>query len=138
MTTVSDSQLALNRALRSVHGSVLATLAVCAIAIALAEPPEAPAGAPSIPRGTTYVAVALAVASIATRRRHATPGTSARTYVGLSLTSLLCAGGVGVVGVTAALAGGPRAQALAFVLAGAVFALRPPAPVALRPPADRA
>jgi hypothetical protein len=138
MTTVPDSQLAHNRALRSVHRSVLATLAVCAVAIALAEPPETPAGAASIPRGTTYVAVALAVASIATRRRQATPGTDARTYVGLSLASLLCAGGVGIVGVAVALAGGPRTQALAFVLAGAVFALRPPAPLALRPPADRA
>ena len=51
----------------------------------------------------------------------------------MSLMSLLFAGGVGLVGVAAAAAGTPRKGALIYVLAGAIFVLRPPPPVQAPP-----
>jgi hypothetical protein len=137
MTAPPASQAALNRALRSVHRSVLATLAVCAVVIAVSAEPAAAAGAAGIPRGFAYGATALAAVAILTRRRRAAVA-NPRAHVGLSLASLLSACGVGVVGVAAALAGTPRTTALVYVLAGAIFALRPPQPIAARPPAERA
>ncbi len=54
------------------------------------------------------------------------------------LISLIAAAGVGLTGVTAAVMGGPRTTALAYVLAGAIFALRPPARINLPTPAESA
>ena len=131
MTARPDSQAALNRALRGVHRSVLATLAVCAGVIAV----TAEATTAGIARGYAYAATALAAVAILTRPRRAAVA-NPRSHVAFSLASLLSAGGVGLVGVAAALAGTPRTTALLYVLAGAIFALRPPQPIAARPPAE--
>ncbi len=136
MTAPLASELALNRALRRVHRSALATLAVCAGVIALSAGPETPTISEGARRGFTYVAIALAVVSILTRRRPTAPIASPRAHVILSLASLLCACGLGIAGVAFAAAGGPRTAALVYALAGVIFALRPPKPVASRPPAD--
>jgi hypothetical protein len=135
MTASPASGLALNRALRRVHRSVLATLAVCAVVIAVSAEPEGPTRPDGAGRSITYAAVALAAASILTRRRSTAPVANPRAHVALCLVSLLAACGVGIAGVAAAVAGGPRTSALVYVLAGAIFALRPPKPVASGAPA---
>ena len=136
MTALPASELALNRALLRVHRSVLTTLAVCAGVIALSAEPETPTISEDTRRCFTYTAIALAVASILTRRRPTAPIGSPRTHVILSLASLLCACGLGIAGVAFAVAGGARTAALVYALAGAIFSLRPPKPIASRPPAD--
>jgi len=136
MTEPSASELAQNRALRSVHRGVLVALAVCAGVIALSAEPETLPTSEGTERSFTYVAVALAVASILTRRRPTASIANPRAYVILSLASLLCAGGLGIVGVAFALAGGARGTAIVYALAGAIFSLRPPKPIASRPAAD--
>lgn len=136
MTALPESELALNRALLRVRRSVLVTLAVCAVVIAASAEPDSPTISESAQRTFTYVALALAVASILTRRRPAAAVANPRVYVVLSLASLLCACGLGIAGVAFALAGGPRTGALVYALVGAIFSLRPPKPIASRPPAD--
>jgi peptidoglycan/LPS O-acetylase OafA/YrhL len=139
MTDPPASQIApndLNLALRRVQRSVLATLAVCAGVIAFSGESRASADATALSPRFTYTAIAFGLLSIVTRRRPGRPLASPRTHVALSLVSLLAAGGVGIVGVAAALSGEPRATALLCVLAGAIFALRSPAPLAIRPPAE--
>ena len=136
MTELPTSELAQNRALRSVHRGVLAALAVCAGVIALSAEPETLPISEGAERSFTYVAVALAVASILARRRPTACIANPRAHVILSLTSLLCAGGLGIVGVAFALAGGTRGAAIVYALAGAIFSLRPPTPIASRPTAD--
>jgi len=137
MTARPASDLALNRALRFVHRAVLATLAVCAGAIALSPEPETTAISDLTKRSFTIAAAGLAVASILARRRRPTaPIGSPRAQATLSLASLLCAAGLGVVGVAFALAGGEHSTALVYALVGALFSLRAPTPIASRPPAD--
>ena len=134
MTDSSPDLTALNSALRAVHRSVLALLVVCA-GVALWTAPAAvdPADAAG-PHQLTVLAVALGVGAILTRRRRTGPVTNPRAHLGLSLASLLFAGAVGVVGAAVGAAGGARATALLYVLAGAIFALRPPAPLTLARP----
>jgi hypothetical protein len=136
MTASPAPELALNRALRSVHRAVLATLTVCAGVIALATEPGSPPISEGAERSFTLGAVALATASIVTRRRPTAPIAHPRNHVILSLASLLCACGLGILGVVFAMAGGPRGTALVYALVGAIFSLRPPQPIASRPPAD--
>jgi hypothetical protein len=137
MTARAATARALNRTLRGVHRGVLVALAVCAGAIAVSAEPETTGISAGAERGFTYAAVGLAVASILTRPRRPTASiANPRAHVALSLVSLLCAGGLGIVGVAFALAGGPRTTALVYALAGAIFSLRPPKPIADRPPAD--
>jgi hypothetical protein len=126
----------LQRALRRSHQSVLLTLAVCAAVIALGgEAPDAGETAPGAD-GFTYAATALAVVSILARRRQPARADGVRAHVALSLLSLVAAGGVGLVGVVASTAGTPRNAALVYVLAGALFALRPPLGLARETRAD--
>jgi hypothetical protein len=125
-----------NRALRTVHRGVLGALAVCAVAIALSAKPGTSSISEGEQRSYTTVAVALAAVSILTRRRPTARVANPRVYLISSLASLLCAGGLGITGVTFALAGGARSTALVYALAGAIFALRPPRPIPGRPPAD--
>jgi hypothetical protein len=136
MTAPSES--APNRLLRGLHRGTLVALAVCAGAIALCAEPGTPPISAETQRSYTIVAVALAAASILTRRRPSTPVANPGAHAILSSVSLLCAGGLGIAGVAFALAGGARNTALVYALAGAIFALRPPKPIPSRPPADRA
>jgi len=136
MTDLPASELAPNRALRSVHRGVLAALAVCAGVIALSAAPETSPISEGTERSYTIVAVALAAASILTRRRPTASIANPRAHVIASLASLVCAGGLGIAGVALAFAGGARSTALVYALAGAIFALRPPKPIASPPQAD--
>jgi len=124
MTASPDAEIALNRALRAVHRSVLFTLGICAaVSFWTADPDGA---APPGPRLLAVLAAGLGVVSIATRRRRSAPRGDPRREVALGLVSLLCAAGVGLAGVAVAGTGGARTTALAYVLAGTLFALLPP------------
>jgi hypothetical protein len=136
MTVSPTSETSPNRALRSVHRGVLGALAVCAVVTALSAKPGTSSISEGEQRSYTTVAVALAAASILTRRRPSARVVNPRLHLISSLASLLCAGGLGVAGVALALAGGARSTALVYALAGAIFALRPPKPIPGRPPAD--
>lgn len=135
MNSPPASEHPVNVALRRAHRSILLVLGACAVVIALNPSTEADATADP-PRNYVYAATALGIASIMTRRRQvASTPVAARLHVRLSLASLVFAAGVGVVGVAAFMAGTSRNAALLFVLAGAIFGLRPPPPV--MPPASR-
>ena len=120
-----------NTALRRLHRGVLITLAVCALVIAASgqterhgEPP-----APDNPYGV--VALALAAGAILSRRSVATPSRPTRGFVYASVASLVCAGGLGLLGVAAGSDGGHTSTGLLYALAGALLSLRPPPTIAL-------
>jgi len=130
MTPLPAREHPVNVALRRAHRSILMVLAACALVVALNSSSPESAADTDPPRGHVYAATALGIASILTRRRlPATNPARARLHVLLSLASLVLAAGVGLVGVAASMAGTPRNAALLFVLAGIIFALRPPPPV---------
>ena len=54
---------------------------------------------------------------------------AARFHVYRTLTSLLLAGGLGLLGVTLAVSDGQHSTALLYTLAGAILWLRPPVPL---------
>ena len=125
----------LNRAIRGVHRSVLVTLAACAAVVWLNTAADA---SETTARGYAWAATALGGVAILTRPFRSTPIRNPKLLVARILISLLAAAGVGGVGVVAAVTGGPRTTALAYVLAGAIFALRPPAQIKLAAPAGPA
>jgi len=133
MSSRPASEIALNRALRGVHGSVLFTLGVCAAVIFWTADPSPEAVAAPSQRLLTTLAVTLAAGSILSRRRRTSPRGDPRSEVALSITSLLCAGAVGLLGVAVAGTGGPRTTGLVYVLAGPLSALRPPRRVTATP-----
>ena len=125
----------LNRAIQRVHRSVLITLAACAIVVWLNTAADA---SETTPRVYAWAAVALGGIAILTRPFRSAPIKNPKLVVARILISLLAAAGVGLVGVAAAVTGGPRTTALAYVLAGAIFALRPPARIKLPTTAESA
>ncbi|MFQ5418365.1 MAG: hypothetical protein ACE5FL_15170 [Myxococcota bacterium] len=134
MTAPPSSETPVDVALRAVHRGVLALLLVCAGGIVLGAAPAANGAVGDTPRSLVTLAAGLGAAAILTRRRPGGKVRNARAHRALGLASLLCAGGVGLVGVAVAQGGGARTTALAYVLAGAIFALRPPRPAVVRPP----
>jgi len=134
MTAPPTNPDALNQALRRVHRGVLATLAVCAVVVWLTTAADA---IEVTPRGYVWAAVALGAVAILVRPFRTLPLGNPKLAVARILLSLLCAAGVGLVGVASAAAGGPRTTALGYALAGAIFALRAPAriEISVRPEA---
>jgi FtsH-binding integral membrane protein len=124
MTAPPTNPDALNQLLRRVHRGVLATLAVCAVVVWLTTAADA---MEVTPRGYVWAAVALAALAILLRPFRTVPLGNPKIALARVLISLLCAVGVGLVGVASAAAGGPRTTALGYALAGAIFALRAPA-----------
>ncbi len=115
-------------ALRRAHRSILVALAMCAIVIfSQGESGDAPPE-----RAHALVAVGLALATIVSRRFATSPAMGIRSQVTLFLTSFACALAIGVVGVVITAAGGERQTGLIFVMAAAIFSLRPP-PKLVRP-----
>ena len=133
MRSAPASEIALNRALRGVHRSVLFTLGVCAAVIFWTADPARDGTAAPQQRLLATLAAALGAASILTRRRQTAPHGDPRSEVALSIVSLLCAAAVGLLGVALAGTGGPRTTGLVYVLAGTLFALRPPRGIARAP-----
>ena len=109
-------------ALRRAHRSILVALAMCAIVIfTQGESGDAPPE-----RAHAVVALGLALATIVSRRFATSPAMGIRSRVTLVLTSFGCALAIGVVGVVITAAGGERQTGLVFVMAAAIFSLRPP------------
>lgn len=135
MTAPRSIDDGLNRAIQRVHHGVLITLAACAIVVWLNTAADANE---TTPRIYAWAAVSLGGLAILTRPFRSAPIRNPKLAVARILISLLAAAGVGGVGVVAALAGGPRMTALAYVLAGAIFALRPPARIHVPAPAESA
>jgi hypothetical protein len=133
MNSVPASEIALNRALRGVHRSVLFTLGVCAAVIFWTADPASDGAQAPPQRLLATLAAGLGAGSILTRRRQTAPHGNPRSEVTLSVVSLLCAAAVGLLGVAVAGTGGPRTTGLVYVLAGTLFALRPPRTVAGAP-----
>ena len=135
MTTSPPITDGLNRAIQRVHRSVLITLAGCAIVVWLNTAADA---SETTPRVYAWAATALGGLAILTRPFRSVPIKNPKLVVARILISLVAAAGVGGVGVVAAVMGGPRTTALAYVLAGAIFALRPPARIKLGTTAETA
>ena len=135
MTTPPPITDGLNRAIQRVHRSVLILLAGCAIVVWLSTAADA---SETTPRVYAWAATALGGLAILTRPFRSVPIKNPKLVVARILISLVAAAGVGGVGVVAAVMGGPRTTALAYVLAGAIFALRPPARIKLGTTAEAA
>lgn len=116
----------LTQALRRVHRSVLATIAVCALVIATAADPADDAGLGGADRGFTLAALVLGIGSILARRQAEAPALSPRLRVPLALAGMLLAGAIGIVGVVLALTQDEREAALLYALGAAILALRRP------------
>ena len=135
MTATPPITDGLNRAIQRVHRSVLITLAGCAIVVWLNTAADA---SETTPRVYAWAATALGGIAILARPFRGAPIKNPKLVVARIVISLLGAAGVGLVGVVAAVTGGPRTTALAYVLAGAIFALRPPARIHLATSAESA
>ena len=106
------------------HRTTLVALALCAITIAL-WPTEASAAAAG--SGFTIAALVCAVAAIFCRQLAAAARIGARLRRISSIAGFAFAGSTGLVAVALIASDGPRATALLYTLAGAIFAIRPPA-----------
>jgi hypothetical protein len=135
MTAPLPTTDGLNRAIQRVHRSVLILLAGCAIVVWLSTAADV---SETTPRVYAWAATGLGGIAILTRPFRSVPIKRPKLVLARILISLIAAAGVGLTGVTAAVMGGPRTTALAYVLAGAIFALRPPARINLPTPAESA
>ena len=133
MTTAESSIEGLNRAVARVHRSVLILLTGCAAVVLLTGAANATGETPRI---YAYAATACGGLAILARPFRTGPIGNPKLLIARTVVSLLSAAGVGLVGVAAATAGGPRSTALAYVLAGAIFAMRRPRPLVWTPPAE--
>lgn len=122
--TPSSDASRLDAALRRVHRAVLGTLACCAAIVAVS------GGETAMPdemdRGYSLAALGLAGGAILLRRSAIGPGVTPRFFVYGSLLGLLCAGGLGVLGVIVAYARAQLTVGLLYTLAGVLLSLRPP------------
>jgi hypothetical protein len=111
--------------LRRVHLAVLAILAGSALAIATlgAQSPE-PGSEPPF-----YSLAAVALAALAILSRGALVGPAPRLphMRRRAVTSLLCAGALGALGLGVGISEAQQQTGLLYTLAGALLALRPPA-----------
>lgn len=131
MTETTPRAQELTRALRRVHRSVLATIAVCALVIATAADPADDAGLGGTDPRFALAALALGISSILARRQAEAVGLSPRLRLLLALAGMLLAGAIALVGVVLAVTKDEREPALLYALGGAILALRRPVPAAL-------
>jgi hypothetical protein len=116
----------LNASLRLVHYSVLGSLIVCALVIGAWSGASGAERAGELPQGYTIAAVLLGGASILFRRSVVDPGADPRRAVWRTLASLILAGGLGLLGVAAAVREGDGTAGLLYAVAGGLLAVRPP------------
>jgi hypothetical protein len=135
MTAAESSIESLNRAVARAHRSVLILLTGCAAVILLTGAANAMS---ETPRVYAYAATACGGLAILARPFRTGPIGNPKLLIARTLVSLMSAAGVGLIGVAAAAAGSPRSTALVYVLAGAIFALRPPRPLVFTRPTEEA
>jgi hypothetical protein len=125
MSAAHPDPAPLNRALRRAYLSTLLGLAGCAV-VSFLQPGESEATPP--PTLYTLTAVALSAATIVSRQLATSPRFPPRARVILSLAALGLASSIGLLGTYMAVATGSRQAGLLFILAAAIFSLRPPPP----------
>jgi len=128
MTAPTPNADSLNQAIQRTHRSVLILLVGCGAVVWLSAAADA---YETTPRVYAWAATALGGLAILTRPFRSVRIKNPKLVVAKIVISLVAAAGVGLVGVMSAVMGGPRTTALAYVLAGAIFALRPPARIHL-------
>lgn len=119
----------MNAALRRLHKSSIASLALCAVGIGIASLSRD--GAVTDPVGGMYswVALGLAATAIVARRSSSAASGSLRSFVYASVASMVAASGLGVLGILVALTESQTTVGLLYTLAGTLLVLRPPTPV---------
>jgi hypothetical protein len=128
MPTPAPDPTVVNDALRRLHRSTIASLALCAagIGIATLAGPD-PEPERELGRVYSWAAIALAAIVIVTRRTRAGRSVSVRRFVYGALAGLVAAAGLGILGMLVALRESQTTMGLLYVLAGALLVLRPPA-----------
>jgi hypothetical protein len=126
-----------NDALRRLHRSAIASLALCAAGIGITAfmGPEPDPGR-ELGRAYSWSALALAAVAILARRTGTSAVRSVRRYVYGALVSMVAAAGLGMLGMLVALRESQSSTGLLYVLAGALLVLRPPAPLARSTPGE--
>jgi hypothetical protein len=114
-----------DRGARRLYRGVLVGLGGSALVAAAGAAGESSAEAPAPPAPYLAAAVGLALVSILARGRAHRGAPSAGRTSALRL-SLLCAGGLGLVGVLLGAAEGLWRAGLLYTVAGAILAVRPP------------
>lgn len=126
MQTPLPDPTPLNDALRRAHRSALASVAICALAIgAMMLGSEARPEA-ELDRRYSLVALSLAIVSLLARRNVGARARHLRAFVYAALASLLCAVGLGVLGIVVSLREQEFTSGLLYALGGALLLLRPP------------
>jgi hypothetical protein len=129
MSRVSIDPTPVNDALRRLHRSAIASLALCAVGVGVAAFGNEPAPRDELGDLYSWIALALAATAILTRRSVYRPARSLRSHVYSSLVSLMAATGLGILGLVVALREEQTTVALLYTLAGALLVLRAPAPL---------
>jgi hypothetical protein len=123
----------LNDALRRAHRSALASVAICAVAIGAMMLASDARSQGEVDRVYSLVALGLAAGSMLARRSVGPRAPRLRAFVYAALGSILCAVGLGVLGIVVALRTQEFSIGLLYALAGALLLLRPPPRLAQAP-----
>ncbi len=132
MSAATPDPTSLNQALRRMHRSSLATLALCALWIAISG--DVGSGDPEPRREYTLLALGLGLGSIVLRRFASSPSVALRSRVHLTLASLALAALIGVVGVATSLVEADSQTGLLLTLGAAILCLRPPEAIRIADP----
>lgn len=124
---------ALDAALRSLRRSALIALALFALGIGVLALRSGAEPGPEVDRRVTWGALALAGASILSRRSLRAPA-SARAFLFTQVASILCAVGLGLLGALLAIRAGQWQVGLLYDLAAALLLVRAPVRFTLASP----
>lgn len=117
---------ALSATLQRLRRSALIAVALFALGIGLFAFASGSELSAEVDRRITFSALALAGASILTRRSLPRPGSS-RSFVAMQVASVLCAVGLGLLGALLAVRAGQWQVGALYNVAAALLLLRPPA-----------
>ena len=134
MTSPTPDPTPLNDALRRAHRSALASVAICALAIGAMMLASDARSEDAADRRYSFVALGLAAGSMLARRSIGPRARNLRGFVYAALASMLCAVGLGVLGLVLVLRTQEFGTGLLYALAGALLLLRPPPRLTPAPP----
>ena len=115
-----------NDALRRLHRSALLGILICAVALGIMLFGGTGDSSEQVDQRYTYAALALAAVAILARRTSTRGDEKLRTFVYGSISSLMAAMGLGLLGIAIGMREGQTSTGLLYTLAGAVLLLRPP------------
>ena len=137
MTDPESAAREVLRSLRRVHRGTLALLAVCALVIFASASPSGDQGLGGTDVRFTASALGLGIASIVLRGQAASLKRGFRARLAFAISSMLLAGGIGIVGVTLSVLRDEREAALLYAVGGVILVLRgPPAAAPSGPSKD--